>query len=62
MIFKLEFNMDNAAFDILPHEESVLILAQAVKKLKDEGFRDSPQKTPLFDSNGNRVGNYWLEH
>ena len=53
MDFKLEINMDNAAFTEYPEEELSRILADAGNKITD-----GHTSAHIYDINGNNVGNW----
>lgn len=58
MDIKIEFNTDNAAFDIeYPQFEIQYVIEQAKRKLCEYPEPvDHVAEIPLHDSNGNRIG------
>lgn len=55
MEFKLEINMDNAAFEV-PEYELVRILKAVSAKIDSRGLAVGKEK--ILDVNGNSVGHY----
>ena len=53
MDFKLEFNMDNAAFTGYPEGEASRILKEIASRIRDGQTDD-----PVFDLNGNNIGEW----
>ncbi len=58
MTFTLTINCDNAAFDDF-NSEVARILCEAAAKVRCEG--DNVHSRPIFDRNGNHVGQYKWE-
>lgn len=56
MKLKIEIRMDNAAFEESQGIESARILAKLAKNLAEESYCMAVLDCPLFDLNGNRVG------
>lgn len=57
MKFKLEFNMDNDAFQLDKCDEVIRILAGINSRLNNSKIRiDVEDEYPVFDSNGNKIG------
>lgn len=59
MKFKIEFDCDNAAFDEYLIDEIVRILD--VVKYRIEVSGGIVDEFPIYDINGNKVGNYSLK-
>lgn len=57
MQINIQFRTDNAAFDEEPEIEVGRILEELAKMLRHDGV-DRGSGIPLFDLNGNRVGEY----
>jgi len=58
MKFKLEFDMDNAAFEHYPEYEMERILKEVKGQI---GNRYDRIDIPIFDINGNRIGVWGIE-
>jgi len=66
MKFRLEFDMDNAAFDdneVGANQETARILKALASKiaLQGDNLRLGDDEGPLYDINGNRIGVWWVE-
>lgn len=56
MKFKIEIEMDNAAFEDNPDAEVIRILESAIFQIKRRGDIGALDGRPLHDINGNTVG------
>lgn len=56
MKLKIEFEIDNAAFD--DDGEIKNVLAEIAQQVEDGDFNKAVSPRPIRDTNGNRVG-YW---
>lgn len=54
MKFALEFNMDNAAFEIVTYEVETILKKVASK------ISNGEQSGVIMDTNGNKVGKFWM--
>ena len=57
MKLKIEISLDNAAFEDACGHESARILAKLAAALKEGCYCMATLDAPLFDINGNKVGN-----